>query len=269
MKQIALVLLVLASSRLPARQNATKQRDLGTLRMSVVSVQPFHATRNGHPSSSLRWTFELHNREAERNAVVAINAEPKRAPAAEEEGGLRFVMPSAEPAGIQLRASVVDDRGGLWTLRSTGLGGIGYVQAGVHGRRGLDGYGAHDIVKLLELRDQLGRDTDDPSDGFTARADSVGEGGQNYTFGAGGVTSPPRFFRNEGNRFISGSTITIAPGQTVAVTLDFDLESSPAGSGETIHQFNGEIVAGVSQGGTRHSYALHNVMFDGISVTRR
>ena len=111
------------------------------------------------------------------------------------------------------------------------LSGIDFVRVGVHGRRGEDAYGSSEIARLLRLRDQLGRDTDDPSDGITQKADSMGEGGSNVTFGRGGITSPEKFFPYKGNRFVSGSTTTIQPGQSMLVTMTFRLDERPAPSG--------------------------------------
>jgi curli biogenesis system outer membrane secretion channel CsgG len=256
----------LPGTRTVASTNKTiTTKDLGTLRVSLKSISPVRATRGGRDVSRLRWTFELSNREAKRAVVVAMNGEPQ---ATSEGTGLRFTRASSSSQTVPLRASVLDDHGSLWKLNSHGLGGVGFVRAGVHGKNGDEAYGALEIVKLLHLRDQLGRDTDDPADGFTSNATSVGKGGSNVTFGSGRVTSPPRFFRYRGNRFISGSTVTIEAGQSIVVTMDFESEANdrPLASA-TSYQFNGEIIAGVEQAANRYSYALHHLTFDRVSVS--
>lgn len=239
-----------------AKPIATKQ--LGSLRVVLKSVLPMKfATRNGQTTNGVRWTLELNNREARKDIVVALNAE------AMDDGVVNL---NRYPSGMTtLRSSVVDDRGGVWKLSSAGLGSIGFVRAGVHGRNGQDAYSATDITRLLRLRDQLGRDTDDPSDGITANADSMGEGGSNVTFGGGRITSPPRFFPYKGNRFISGSTTTISPGQSVVVTLNFEQQGGVNSSPPTFYQFTSEIVVGVTERGST-SYSLHNLAFDRVLI---
>jgi len=235
----------------PGKAIATKE--IGSLRVVLQSVAPV--------AGGMRWAFQFHSREAKRPIVVALNAEGW------SDGGDRQ---NRYGAPTPLRASVHDDRGGVWRMASTSaLSGIDFVRVGVHGRRGEDAYGSSEIARLLRLRDQLGRDTDDPSDGITQKADSMGEGGSNVTFGRGGITSPEKFFTYKGNRFVSGSTTTIQPGQSMLVTMTFRLDERPAPSGVSLShaQFNSEIVVGVVESAARTSYTLHNLTFDRVSVT--
>lgn len=231
-------------------------KDLGSLRVTLKSVLRVTST------NKIRWTFQLENRESRRPIAVAVNAVGQED---EGGGGVRF---NSGPPAIAIRASAVDDHGGNWTISSTGLGGIGWVRAGVKGRNGREAISPMEIARLLRLRDELGRETDDPSDGITARADSMGEGGSNVTFGGGRITSPEQFFRFRGNRFVSGATTTIEPGQSTTVTMDFRAGQNSAlpDLGPLGLQFNSEIVVGVGERNAPKSYTLHNLTFDRVSL---
>ena len=233
---------------------AIASKDLGSLRVTLKSVVRVSSTNR------IRWTFQFENRESRRPIAVAVNAVGEED---EGGGGLRF---NSGPPTIAMRASVVDDRGGSWTLSSSGLGGIGWVRAGVKGRNGREAISPMEIARLLRLRDELGRETDVPSDGVTARADSMGEGGMNVTFGGGRVTSPEQFFRFRGNRFISGATTIIEPGQSTSVTMDFRAghDSGLPSLGAMGLQFSSEIVVGVGERSSAKSYTLHNLTFDRV-----
>jgi len=239
-----------------ATSKAIATKDIASLRVTLKSV--LRVTT----ANQIRWTFVFENRESRRPIVVALNAQR------EEEtggGGVRFV--SSSPS-IQLRTSVVDDHGAKWAISSNGLGGISFVRAGFHGRDGSEAYSPMEVPRLLRLRDQLGRDTDDPADGITAQATSMGEGGSNITFGGGRNTSPVQFFPYRGNRFVSGATTLIEPGQSTTVTLDFhgDQGGSLSAAAPVVFQFNSEIVVGVGDEGSPKSYSLHNLTFDRVSL---
>jgi len=220
-------------------------RELGLLRVALKSILP--SAHNG-----LRVTFDLTNRDAHETMVAALNAE----------------APSTDPysyvaAPIRLRASILDDHGNTWKLAAQHLSGIGYVRVGVHGRNGQDAYDPTEISRLLRLRDQLGRSTDDPSDGIQARATSMGEGGMNVTFGAGGNTSPEQFFPYRGNTFVSGATTPIAPGQTMTVMMTFEPEGPQSVALPIAFQFQAEMIAGTKS----TTYTLHTLAFDRISMS--
>jgi TolB-like protein len=246
-----------AISSQPSHQinKAIATKDLGSLRVTLKSVLRVTST------NKIRWTFLFENRESRRPIAVAVNAEGH----SEGTGGLRFV---SGPSSTPLRASAVDDRGGSWTLSSSGLGGISFVRAGVKGRNGREMISPMEIARVLRLRDELGRETDDPSDGVMAQADSMGEGGSNITFGGGRVTSPVQFFPFRGNRFVSGTTTSIEPGQSTTITMDF--RSGPSSAlptlGPLVLQFNSEIVVGVGQRNSPKAYSLHNLTFDRVSL---
>jgi TolB-like protein len=230
--------------------HAVATKDIGMLRFALKSVLP--------SQRAVRWTFELTNRDARQPLLVAINAETKD-PA--PQYGLRIVTADTPLPSTPLRASVVDQRGGSWKLASADVN-IGFVKGGVHGRHGDESYSPMEIVKLMTLRDQLGRNYDDPSDGIWAKATGMGEGGMNVTYGAGGNTSPEQFFRFRGNTFISGVPTTIAPGQSVTATMIFRPgEASDTSSG--VFQFQCELVVGT----TRHGYILDTVTFDRVSIS--
>jgi TolB-like protein len=223
----------------PAHVVASK--DVGMLRVALKSVIVMRG--------ALRWTFEFTNRDSQQPLLVAINAEAEDA---EREHGVRFVT-GFEPPSIPLRAEVVDDRGGSWKLSSADVS-IGFVQAGVHGRYGQESYSPAEITRLMELRDQLGRDSDDPSDTGDP------EGGVNVVYGRDGVKRTSPLVRNYGNRFISGAPTTIAPAQSVTVTMTFRSDE-PSPSARTF-QFHAELVAGNKSRG----YLLDNVTFDRVAI---
>lgn len=230
--------------------HAVATKDIGMLRVALRSVLP--------AQRGLRWTFELTNRDAQQPLLVAMNAENAE-PA--HQYGLRIVT-AYTPPSTPLRASVVDERGGSWKLSSADVN-IGFVKAGVHGRHGEESYSPMEIGRLMTLRDQLGRNTDDPSDGIWAKATGMGEGGMNITYGAGGNTSPEQFFRFRGNTFVSGTPTTIGPGQSVTVSMIFRPDE-PSGMSATAFQFQAELVVG----NTRRGYVLDTVTFDRVSISR-
>jgi len=224
--------------------NAIATKDIGSLRVVLKSVLPMNVKdQYGRSVNGIACSFEFTSRETQRPLVVAMNAESQD---------------RSSPTVMLLRSSVIDDRGGVWKLSSPALGGLGFVRAGVHGRNGQDAYSASEIVRLLRLRDELGRDEDDPSDGTS---DSSG-----FVHGYG---APPKtFFEFKGNRFISGSTTTIEPGHSVTVTMSFHREARGTTSGlpPTFFQLNSEIVIGVLTSNTRASYSLQNLTFDRVSM---
>jgi|GEM_PF-5121800 len=205
----------------PPHPVATK--DLGSLRVALKGI-----TQNG-----LSWTFDITNRDAKAPVLVAMNAE------------------NSGPTPTVLRASVSDDYGNIKRLESTGLEGLGYVRAGVRGQNGHTRYSPLDITRLLELRDRLGRNTDDPSDFW--------EGVTTYTTWYGSAPPPPTPLpAYRGNEFVSGTPTTIAPGDTATVTMTFDGPPSTADS----FQFHAELV--VRNNG---QYTLHNVAFERVSIS--
>ena len=238
---------------------AIATKDIGSLRVVLKSVGPLvlNDQRRG-----IRISFQFTSRETRRALAVAMNAESQDRPSP----GVTFGRSSAND--VHLRARVLDDRGGAWNLSSPDLSGLDFVRAGVHGRNGQDEYRPLEILKLLRLRDDLGRDADDPTDGMYANADSCGEGGCNYTFGPGGNTSPRKFFPFRGNTFISGSTTMIEPGQSVTVTMSFiqDTSQTISGSPPQFFRFYGEIIVGVVETSTKKSYSLQNLTFDQVSM---
>jgi TolB-like protein len=216
-----------AASYEEARGIATK--DLGSLRVILKSVQPMQ--RPERQGKGLRFAFEFINRETQRSLLVAANAqtELKRHPSCSAECEL-------------LRSSLLDDKGAAWTLLGSGLTGLATVRAGEHGRIDClgckDSYPASDISRLLEMRDRLGSDLD-PSDICPGT-------------------------RQCGFRFVYSAPTTIAPGQTLAVTMDFALDSG--GSAPAYVQINSELVVGVVPDDNKKSYSLKNLIFDRVSI---
>jgi curli biogenesis system outer membrane secretion channel CsgG len=221
-----------------AKAIATK--DIGSLRIALKSVLPMKVNNQaGQSMNAIRLTFEFMNRDARQPLFVSLNAEAQ-----------------SQNTPPILRATVLDDGGGVWKLSSQDLGGLGFVRAGVHGRYGQEMYGTSEIARLLRLRDELGRDADDPADGVTGIALGNYQG-----------TPPTAFFQNKGNRFISGSTTTIEPGQAVTVTMDFHQEPGMnSGTVREFFQFNSEIVVGMGELRTKRSYTLGNVTFDRVGM---
>lgn len=233
------------------RATAIATKDLGPLRVTLKSVLPVRRnTRSGYSANGIMCTFDVLNREARRPVVAALNAHP----VGEDEW-------ARGRQSVPLRASLLDERGGVWTMSSVGLGGIGFVRAGVHGRDGGEAYAATEIVRLMRLRDTLGRDSDDPADGTSDTSGRVSG------YRAPGDTTPRQtFFPWQGNRFISGSTTAIEPGASITVTMTFEQEGGQPTMAPTFFQLDSEIVVGVGPTDTTRSYALHTLSFDRISM---
>jgi TolB-like protein len=226
------------------RAAAIMTKDLGPLRVTLKSVLP--VARNARTrTNGIMYTFEFLNREARKAITVALNAH-----ALPDDAWARH------QSVVPLRAGLLDERGGTWTLSSTGLGGMSFVRAGVHGLDGREAYSPTEIIRLLRMRDALGRDHDDPTDGTSDTAGRV----SGYLLPG---EKPQTFFPFEGNRFISGSMIGIEPGETITVTMTFDQEGPTSGAASTFH-LNCEIAVGLGQ--VPRSYALHNLSLGGVSM---
>jgi hypothetical protein len=225
-------------------------KDLGSLRVALKSIMPVEINNQG---AGVRVALDFTSRETQRSMVVAINGESQS---------------RSYPPATRLRASVLDDQGGLWSLEASDLVGLSCVRVGVHGRDGQVFYNPSDIIRLLQLRDALGRDRDDPADGEYANATSRGAGGYNTTWGsAAGNTSPRKFFAFAGNIFVSGSTTEIGPGQTVSAIMTFFPKRGEATApllGRSL-QFHSEIVVGVPSD-RKHGYTLYSLSFDRVSL---
>ena len=170
-----------------------------------------------------------------RGIVVAANEEPS-------------IPQSIGDAPLRLRSSLLDEQGVMWRLRS--MSGLGSVRAGYHGSwtfGGVKAYSATDIVRLLALRDKLGRDIDDPSDGYRATYDG-------------------RWVPNRGNPFVFGASVSIEPGRSMPVVMDFD---SDGGSAPSAVQISTELVIGAPSTSARKSFSLQNVIFDRVAVPSR
>lgn len=215
-------------------------KELGPLRVDLKSVTPIRVPgRDNRGDSGMRVSFDLVSRESQRSVAVAINAEPPN------------MNRRSDP--VIARAQLLDDEGGVWALATSAVSGLGSVRAGVHGRDGMQAYGAGDIVRLLTLRDRLGRDVDDPADGTTDGAGFVN------AYGA-----PPRsFFPYSGNRFVSGLATAVRPGQVLAVTMDFVATTN--GAPPRFVQLTTEFVVGLIESNGRASYSLLNLAFDKVA----
>lgn len=212
-----------------APQHAVAVKDLGSIRVALKSV-----TQNG-----LRWTFDVTNRDAQAPVVVVMNAENSA------EYGVRI-----GPTPTMLRASVSDDYGNIKRLDSSGLEGLGFVRAGVRGLNGQTRYSPLEISRLLELRDRLGRNTDDPNDVYDGPVYTTW-----YGSGPPPPAPPPQAYR--GNEFVTGTPTTIAAGETTMVTMTFEGPPSTAAT----FQFHAELVVG-----NKGRYTLHNLAFERVST---
>ena len=210
--------------------------DLGLLRVSLKSAATTRLQANGRlqGGNGLRCVLELTNRDSQRSLVVAANAEP--------------VNPSdPNEANAPLRSSAVDERGTVW--RTISLTGLPFVRAGIHGSlyfQQAKSHPASDIVRLLELRDKLGRDTDDPSDGYRAAYNNA-------------------WVPNKGNQFVRGSTIVIEPGQSIIVSMDL-AASDPSAIPPSLVQINSEMIVGLVSPDGKVAYSLRTLLLDRIDV---
>lgn len=221
-------------------------KDFGYLHVALKSVAE---VAPGNGQRGIHVFLEITNRGSRYPLVVAINGEGRNLNA---------------PNATRLRTHLLDDQGGVWNLLPSGLYGLGFVRVGVHGRNGSEAYSPSEVGRLLRLREDLGRDSDDPADGFYANADSCGEGGCNYTFNSrDGNTSPRKFFPFTRNTFIYGSMTSIEPSQSVSVTMTLVPQANGPDYGPLISfQFQSEIVVGVVDASYRRTYSLQNLTFD-------
>lgn len=221
-------------------------KDLGALRVGLKAVRSMRLPgRYGRDSLGIRCSFEFTNRDTRSPVRVAANAESRYADS-------RY--------GEVLRWNLVDDRGERWTITSRTMSGLGYVRAGVHGKWS-EPYDPSEIARLLRLREELGRDQDDPSDGTTD--------GSGFVTGYNTSNEPPRtFFQFKGNRFISGATTEIKPAGTMVVTMDFESESGRDLVPRFI-QLTGELVSGRVTASDKASYSLESVVFDRVELRAR
>jgi hypothetical protein len=201
-----------------ARAIATK--DAGSLRLVLKSVSPITIQVQGHNQSAIRCSFDFINRETARNVSVAMNSE-------QEVFGQESKV---------LRSSLLDERGRLWALATSGLVGIGVVGSGGHGYSGREAYSPSMAPKLLERWDDLKANIE-PSDPYKSI-------------------------------FVYGAPSVILPGQGVNVTMTFikhDNENS--NTFPKVFQLDGELVVGIAGAdSTRVKYVLVNLTFDRVSM---
>lgn len=234
-------------------------KDIGSLRVVLKSILGMRLTDpRGQSVGGIRCSFEFINRETRRAIFVALNAESEGRVA--RHSGISF-GPSS-PVPTLLRSSVLDSQGGRWNLETSNLIGVGFVLAGVYGPGGQQVYKPYEIVKLLRLRDELGRDTSDPADGAYTTDTRIGPAGYNTVFGRSNI---PMNFVSFGNTFVSGSTTAIEQGKSASAVMDFRSlqEKNPAPASVQISM---EIVVGVAGTDAKILYSLNNIIFDHVSL---
>lgn len=213
-------------------------RDVGPIRVLLRSISPVDAGG----VRGLRISLDILSREVSRELVLAVNGEPGPTP------------PDGFP---RLRASAADQRGTTWALSAAGLQGIGHVWGGVKGPRGEERYQPGDIASLLALRDRIGRETDSPDDVSPYQCSAAG---CNTTWGVPAVKYQNR------NRFVSGSTTSLAAGEAVRVTLDL---VGPAASRTEpqVLQLSVELIVGTVDQASGTSYRVRTLSFDRLRMS--
>jgi len=185
-----------------------------------------HDAPDPRPAFDAGFAFEFINLDTQRPISAAMNAVPK--------GGNGF---PAEPGDV-LRTSLVDERGTVWSLSASGVTGIGIVSVGLSSIYKLAS--PAEIGSLLQRQDEMST---------------------NMTFEPG----RPDLKR----AFVFGSTTPIIlPGQSVTVVMNFVQDSGEMTPGPPPKgfQMTTEIVVGVVTTGTKKSYTLYNLTFDGVSL---
>jgi hypothetical protein len=218
-------------------------KDIGSLRVVLKSVLPMKVKdQNGRSVNGIRCSFEFVNRETQRPIVVAMNAAPYRPPPSGALfgyiGNPRCIEGSAGTrTGDVLRTTLVDERGTVWSLSTSGVIGMSIVSVGKSSPS--DVLSPTDIAAVLERQDKIGT---------------------NMTRDANCPQVQPF-------AFVFGSTAQIASGQSAAVTLSFvqDAVDSALGAVPKFFQINSEIVIGVTTG-AKKSYSLYNLTFDRVSM---
>ncbi|HXT69658.1 MAG TPA: FlgO family outer membrane protein [Vicinamibacterales bacterium] len=214
--------------------NAIASKDVGALRVVLKSAVPMRLQgQDGRSRSGFRLSIELLNRDLQRPMVVAMNAD-----AAPERQGTEM--------GASLRTSLIDERGTVWRLSPSAVTGVSVVGVGRSADSCAPGraeYNPAEIVLVLQRWE--------------------GTGSQTATDIREGATCGPY-------QFVYGSTTPIPAGQNIAVTMSFVQDASETNSGAAPKSFqlSAEFVVGVVTTGTRRSYSLHNLIFDGLTLPR-
>lgn len=211
--------------------SAIATKDIGPLRVVLKSVIPATVKGpDGQSQNGVRCSFEFINRETQRPIVVAMNA------AASSDG---------TKIGETLRSTIVDERGTVWRLPTSELLGIGAIGVGaVNPPRWSDSrvYDPTEVLALLKRRD----DTNSNS-----------------------ATEPGTIYRVAMQyQFIFGSMTSIAPGQSVMVSMSFREDAGRTNSGPPpkVLQISGEIIVGVGGSEVKKTYSVQNLMFDRVSM---
>jgi hypothetical protein len=198
--------------------NAIATKDYGSLRVVLKSALPAKLKdRNGRDVNGARLTFDFVNLDLQKPLAVAGNAEVG------QSGG--------NAIGDLLRTTLLDDRGSMWRLQSSGLTGLGVVSIGPQDESGMPS--PADIARALQRRD--------------AQGSSVGRWNQT---------------------FVWGSTSSLAPGQSASVVMIFvqDAGESASSTLPQFFEFASELVLGVASANGRFVYSVKNVSFDRVSI---
>jgi TolB-like protein len=209
---------------------AVATKDIGSLRVALKSAMAMKVTRSGRHTSGIRCTFELINRETQRQVVVAVNAE-------REINYFPFISANQSREEM-LKASLLDERGVVWNVVGSGMTGLPTIRAG-NGPGGRP-YLSTEIVRLLDKRDRLNSDREPASADQPSCCGTV--------------------------EFIYGATTPIEPGRSLKVTMDFIASEADVPAPQFI-QISGEIVVGIVMEGGKKSYSLQNLLFDRVSVS--
>jgi hypothetical protein len=128
-----------------------------------------------------------------------------------------------------LRSSLPDSNGNSYKLHNSNVVGIGIIGVGCDY---MTGYDPSQIASLLEKQDRAG-----------SRGQDKGE-------------------------YVYGSTSTISPGQSISVTMTFELDGSGAKENgrPQFFQIGSEIVVGIVAADTKKSYSLQNLTFDRVTM---
>lgn len=128
-----------------------------------------------------------------------------------------------------LRSSVVDSNGNSYKLPNSNVVGIGIIGVGCDD---MTGYDPSQVASLLERQDRDG-----------SRGQEKGE-------------------------YVYGATSTISPGQSLSVTMNFELDGTGGKqSGRPqFFQIGSEIVVGVAATDKKKAYSLQNLTFDRVTM---
>jgi hypothetical protein len=203
--------------------NAIATKDAGPLRVVLKSAIPMKfKDRYDKSKTGISCSFEFVSRETQRTLAVAMTA----------------IAGDGSHMGDVLRSTLVDDRGRVWSLITSGVTGMSVVGVGAKSPTNRSDYkGVYDPTEIITLLKM-----------------------QNDTNSSTSISDEREY------QFIFGSTTQIAPGQSATVIMNFVLGEADSGPAAKGIQISSEMVVGIGTRDLKTTYSLQNVIFDRVGM---